>query len=147
MSPIGEKLSVFFVVPGRPVPAQRMTRYTKNISPKAKRSLEYQKLVAICAMAARVPQFTGPVKLTCRFFFADRRHGDLSNYVKAIEDGLQYGGVLRNDRQVLRYGEGTGIYYGPEERAEVWIEEVEGLGADSKRILGPCGLQGRGLLC
>lgn len=125
MSPTAERLSFFFVIPGRPIPAQRMTRQSKNLSPRAKRSLAYQKLVALAAWSARVPEFVGPVKLTCRFFFADRKHGDLSNCVKAVEDGLQYGGILKNDRQVLRYGEGTGIYYGPEERAEVWIEEVE----------------------
>lgn len=124
MSRTGEKLAVAFVVPGRPVPAQRMTRYS-TWQTRAKRSLEYQKWVAYCALAAQVPQFTGPVQLTCRFFFRNGQHGDLSNLVKAVEDGLQFGGVLRNDRQVMRYGEGTGIYYGPEERAEIEIEEVE----------------------
>ncbi len=118
-------MRAFFVVPGRPVPAQRMTQKSKFASPRARLSLEYQKLVALCALAAKAPKFTGPVQLTCRFFFKSRQHGDLSNLVKAIEDGLQYGGVIKNDRQVLRYGEGTGIYYDSEERAEVWIEEVE----------------------
>ncbi len=124
MSRTGERLRGSFVVPGRPVPAQRMTRYGKWRE-RAKKSLEYQKLVALTAWAAQVPQFTGPVKLTCRFFFRNGQHGDLSNLVKSIEDGLQYGGILVNDRQVIRYGEGTGIYFGPEERAEVWIEEVD----------------------
>jgi len=121
MSPTGER--VFFVVPGRPVPACRMTQRSKFYE-RAKRALEYQELVALCARAAHAPAFSGQVRLTCRFFFRDRTHGDLSNLVKAIEDGLQYGGVLRNDRQVIRYGAGTGIYYGPEERAEVIVEEV-----------------------
>ncbi|MEN3010301.1 MAG: RusA family crossover junction endodeoxyribonuclease [Candidatus Bipolaricaulaceae bacterium] len=112
------------VVPGRAVPAQRMTQRSKQADPKAKRALEYQRLVALCAWRARAPQFTGPVRLTCRFWFKNHRHGDLSNLIKAIEDGLQYAGVLQNDRQVVRYGAGTGIYYGPEERAEVIIEEV-----------------------
>lgn len=127
---------VFFVVPGRPVPAQRMTQRGKFL-PKAKRALEYQKLVALCAWRAKAPQFSGWVRLTCRFWFRNARHGDLSNLIKAIEDGLQYAGVLRNDRQVVRYGAGTGIYYGPEERAEVVVEEVRhGVGLEPKPSMG-----------
>jgi len=121
MSPTGER--VFFVVPGRPVPACRMTQRSKFYE-RAKRALEYQELVALCARAAHAPVFSGPVRLTCRFWFKTCHHGDLSNLVKAVEDGLQFAGVLRNDRQVIRYGAGTGIYYGPEERAEVIVEEV-----------------------
>lgn len=124
MSPTNER-HVAFVVPGRAVPAQRMTQRSKFASDRAKRALEFQKFVALCAWAAKVPQFSGPVELTCRFFFRDSRHGDLSNLVKAIEDGLQYAGALRNDKQVLRYGAGTGIYYGPEERTEVELREVD----------------------
>lgn len=123
MSPTSE-LRVRFVVPGRPVPAQRMTQRSKFASSRAKRALQFQKYVALCAWAAKVPQFQGAVELTCRFFFRDGRHGDLSNLIKAVEDGLQYAGVLRNDRQVVRYGPGTGIYYGPEEKVEIEIGEV-----------------------
>jgi Holliday junction resolvase RusA-like endonuclease len=64
------------------------------------------------------------VELTCRFFFRDGRHGDLSNLIKAVEDGLQFGGVIKNDRQVIRYGPGTGIYYSEEERTEVRVREL-----------------------
>jgi len=111
-------------IPGHAVPAQRMTRKSKW-SKRARKSLDYQEQVAQEAMVAGIPKFRGPVKLTMRFYFANRIHGDLSNLVKAIEDGLQYRGVVENDKQVLRYGEGTGIYYDATERAEVEIEEVE----------------------
>lgn len=111
-----------FTVPGRAVPAQRMTQGTKW-SKRARKSLEYQERVAWAAKAARVPRVTGPVRLTVRFYFRNRRHGDLSNLIKAIEDGLQYGRILENDKQILWYGENTGIYYDDEERAEVEIEE------------------------
>jgi hypothetical protein len=40
-----------------------------------------------------------------------RKAWRLSNLIKAVEDGLQFGGVIENDRQVIRYGPGTGIYY------------------------------------
>jgi len=123
---------LFFVVPGRPVPAARMTQRSKFASARAKRALAYQELVAWCARAAAAPlasrpaalPFTGPVELTCRFFFRDGRHGDLSNLIKAIEDGLQFGGIIENDRQVIRYGAGTGIYFAEEERAEVRLRPI-----------------------
>lgn len=114
------------IVPGRPVPAQRMTRRSKWTK-RAKKSLEYQETVAWWARVAKLPRIEGLVVLTARFYIYGKNHGDLSNYVKAIEDGLQYAGVLPNDRQVVRYGEGTGIYFTDArslERAEVEIEEV-----------------------
>jgi len=121
-----------FVVSGRPVPAARMTQRSKFASARAKRALAYQELVAWCARAAAAPlasrpaalPFTGPVELTCRFFFRDGRHGDLTNLIKAIEDGLVYGGLIANDKQILRYGAGTGIYFAEEERAEVRLRPI-----------------------
>ena len=115
-----------FVVPGRPVPAARMTQRSKFACARARKSLEYQEFVAWCARAAAkaAPAFLGPVELTCRFFFRDGRHGDLSNLIKAIEDGLQFGGIIENDRQVIRYGAGTGIYFAEEERAEVRLRPI-----------------------
>ncbi len=123
-----------FWVPGRPVPAQRMTKGTKWTQ-RAQKSLEYQRLVAVAARAAGLPTILGPVQLTCRFFFRDGRHGDLSNLVKSVEDGLQYAGVLLNDRQVMRYGQGTGIYRDKNERAEVILEVLyEGHRARQQRV-------------
>ena len=127
MSPTKSELC--FVVPGRPIPAARMTQRSKFASARAKRALEFQQFVAWCARAAAAGPaalpFRGPVELTCRFFFRDGRHGDLSNLVKAIEDGLQYGGVIENDRQVVRYGAGTGIYFDEKERTEVSVRELK----------------------
>jgi len=33
--------------------------------------------------------------------------------------------VIENDRQVIRYGPGTGIYYDSEERTEVRVRELK----------------------
>ena len=127
MSPTKSELC--FVVPGRPIPAARMTQRSKFASARAKRALEFQQFVAWCARAAAASPaalpLRGPVELTCRFFFRDGRHGDLSNLVKAVEDGLQYGGVIENDRQVVRYGAGTGIYFADEERTEVRLRPID----------------------
>jgi len=120
------KNELAFVVPGRAVPAARMTQRSKFACARARKSLKYQEFIAWCARAEAKgrPPFSGPVELTCRFFFRDARHGDLSNLIKAIEDGLQFGGITQNDRQVIRYGPGTGIYYASEERTEVRVREL-----------------------
>jgi Holliday junction resolvase RusA-like endonuclease len=123
------KNELAFVVPGRAIPAARMTQRSKFACARARKSLEFQEFVAWCARAAAARPaalpFRGPVELTCRFFFRDGRHGDLSNLIKAVEDGLQFGGVIENDRQVIRYGPGTGIYYAEEERTEVRVRELK----------------------
>lgn len=113
-----------FTVPGRPVPKARMTRNTKW-TPRAKRSLEYQELVAWCARAANIPTFTGDVMLTVRICQKSRGQADLSNLIKGIEDGIQYAGIVKNDRQIIRYGPGTGFWLGwKEEQVIVEIREV-----------------------
>ena len=119
-------MQVDITIPGRPVPAQRMTQKTKWTR-RSRRSLEYQKQIAWeYKVVAKALKLEGPLKLTAKFFFRDKRHGDLSNLIKAVEDGLQYGQAFNNDKQIIRYGEGTGIYYDDEERAEIIIEELEG---------------------
>ena len=110
-----------FTVPGRPVPKVRMTQKSKW-SPRAKRCLEYQEKVAWCAKQAKIPTFTGDVELTVRICRGSRGTGDLDNIVKSCTDGLQYAGVIKNDRQVLRYGVGTGFHLGWQNGEQVIVE-------------------------
>jgi len=113
-----------FIIPGKPVPKARTTQKSKW-SPRAKRSLAYQDKVGWCAKAAKLPQISGDVELTIKICQGSRGQADLSNIIKAIEDGLQYAGVLENDRQVLRYGMGTGFWLGwKEEQVIVELREV-----------------------
>lgn len=107
------------IVPGRPVPKKVTTYKAKWADPRAQESLAYQDMVAWTARAARIPLLAGPAGLTLRVFVKDDRRGDLKNYTAAIEDGLVFGGCLENDRQILRYGPGSGIYYDTTERAEI----------------------------
>lgn len=115
-----------FTVPGRPVPKVRMTQNSKW-SPRAKRCLAYQEVVAWHAKAAKIPQLTGDIELTVRICRGSRGVGDLDNIVKSIQDGLQHSGVIKNDRQVLRYGVGTGFHLGWQNGEQVIVEirEVE----------------------
>ncbi len=114
-----------FTVPGKPVPKARVTQKSKW-TPRAKRSLAYQEYVGWCAKAAKLPQISGDVLLTVKICQGSRGAADLSNVIKAVEDGLQYAGVLENDRQVLRYGSGTGFWLGwKEEKVMVEVRMVE----------------------
>lgn len=105
------------------LPKFRMTQRSKW-SKRARKCLDYQKQIAweFKAVAGKI-KFEGDLKLTCNFWFKNKVHGDLSNLIKAIEDGLEYSGVFENDKQIKRYGE-SGIYYG-EEKIEILLEEVE----------------------
>ena len=107
-----------FTVPGRPVPAQRMTRKGKW-NERSRRSLDYQAQVAWEAKAARVQGLKGALTVSIDFYFADKRHGDIDNHIKAILDGLQYGRAFENDKQIMRVE--AEIFYDDEERAEICI--------------------------
>lgn len=113
---------VRFVVPGRPIPANRMTRRSKW-SPRARRGLDYQEAVAWAARQAYSGQLHGRLQLSAIFVFDNRRHGDLSNLIKAIEDGIQYAGVVANDRQITRYRD-CEIVYGRDPRVEVELRSI-----------------------
>ncbi|MBY6277894.1 RusA family crossover junction endodeoxyribonuclease [Symbiobacterium thermophilum] len=120
------------VIPGRPVPAQRMTQRSKW-SPRSQRSLAYQRLVAQVALAARLPRplpweyvdvlvwvFLRPTKAGK----LPGSRGDWDNYGKAVCDGLQYAGVLRNDRDVTDGATKVRPALDGEERAEVILREA-----------------------
>lgn len=119
-------------IPGRPVPAARMTQRGKWVKRQAQRYLGYRGQVAWTAKGARLPTLEGLVEMTIRIYLAGKngalpgRRGDLDNYCKAIKDGLQAGGVFPNDKQVVRYGTGTGIYpcEPGNERVEVELWEL-----------------------
>lgn len=114
-----------FTIPGKPVPKVRMTRYSKWTD-RAKAILSYQEYVAWCANAAKIPTYTGDVILTVKICLGSRGRADLSNLIKAIEDGLEYGGVVVNDKQIIGYGAGTGFSLGwKEPQVMVTIEEAK----------------------
>lgn len=120
------------VIPGRPVPAQRMTQRTKWTA-RSRRSLDYQGLVAQAALAARLPR---PlpweyVRLEAAVYLRPTRtgrlpgnRGDADNYLKALADGLQYAGVLGDDKSVIEESIRIRPALDGEERAVVILREA-----------------------
>jgi Holliday junction resolvase RusA-like endonuclease len=110
---------------------------------RVRNTLAYQELIAWQvkqALMKGAKAVEGYAKLTLKIFFAPdakgklpEDRGDLDNLEKSIVDGLQYGGAFvpkkgckkGNDKAVIRYGEGTGIYLGVEDRIELTLEPIE----------------------
>lgn len=93
-----------FTIPGPPVPAER-PRVGANgghtITPR--RTVAYQQLVALSAVAGGLRRIEGAVSLHLRMWFSDKRRRDVSNVLKSVEDGLVRGGILPGDHwQILR---------------------------------------------
>lgn len=103
--------------------------------------MSYQQDVAKCCLGQkRVGGYA--VKATYMFFITPDKKGglpakraDLDNYIKAAQDGLQYGGIFLpksnkaekgDDKCVVMYGEGTGVYPAKEgqERTVITLEEL-----------------------
>lgn len=110
---------------------------------RVRNTLVYQELIAWHvkqALMKGAKAVEGYAKLTVKVFFApDKKgklpedRGDLDNLLKSITDGLQYGGAFApkkgckkgNDKAVVRFGDGTGIYIGKEDYVEITLEELE----------------------
>ena len=126
-----------FTIPGRPVPAVRMTqneaklmRYGRHPTNKSlqqkydriKRYLDYKDTVAWTAKGSRVPFYESTVRIEIDIY-TNGVVGDWDNYGKSICDALQ-DVVYKNDRQVK--GGRVDIHPCPKgkERAEIEITEL-----------------------
>lgn len=121
---------ITLTVPGRPVPAQRMTQKTKWTE-RAQRSLAYQQLVATAALTIRPRPLSWKfVGVDITVYLSDRGglpgvRGDWDNYGKAICDGLQHARVVANDKCIIDGAVHVRPCSSPaEERAEVILREV-----------------------
>ena len=114
------------VVPGRPVPAARMTRRGKWVSRQAQRYLAYKEEVAWAAREVIEEPLEGPVGVRIDVFIAGGKQGDADNYGKSILDSCNMI-AYRDDRQVMdcrivkhRVKRGT------EQRAEILLWPLDG---------------------
>lgn len=102
-----EKVKKFFCIeiPGRPVPAVRMTRRGKHIKLNAQKYIAYKNEVAWRARSwlAKQQDFKEPLKgkisVYITVYICGSREGDWDNYAKTICDGLN-GVCWIDDRQI-----------------------------------------------
>lgn len=118
-----------FTIPGRPVPAVRMTQRGKFVRKYAGRYLAYKNQVGWAAKAAGVqpiPKGTEvEVKIKVYMRRTPGRQPDLDNIQKGILDGLN-GFGYEDDRQITRLTiEKNTVQTEDEERAEITIQEAE----------------------
>jgi Holliday junction resolvase RusA-like endonuclease len=101
-----------------------MTQKSKFADPAAKKYLSYKDLVGWTAKAKIKAPSMGRLAVTVVLYFHKGQTGDIDNYVKSILDGCNKI-AWQDDRQVVEIHayRHQGNY---DERAEVWIEEVEG---------------------
>jgi len=93
---------ITFTVPGRPVPAVRMTQRGKWVKPNAQRYLSYKDQIgweARAVMGRREP-LAGPVGVEVTAVISGGRPGDVDNIAKSILDGCN-GVIWDDDRQVV----------------------------------------------
>ena len=124
-------------IPGRAVPKERMTTKQMRCAKggvqgkkfdRIRSCLNYQEYIAWSIVGLK--KYSGLLRMTARIYLSPNKkgelpgvRGDLDNYIKSIKDGLQYGNLFDNDKQIIRYGEGTGIYTDTNERVEIEIWE------------------------
>lgn len=115
---------VKITIPGRPVPAVRMTQRGKYVKGRAQKYLNYKDKVGWVAKAAGIKPIHGQVCINITIYLSGGVHGDWDNYGKAICDGLN-GIAYDDDRQIIdaRVRKVLGVRQ-DEERVEVEIWEV-----------------------
>lgn len=117
-----------FTVPGRAVPAVRMTRRGMFVRRQAQRYLEYKEKVAWVARQHKVKKIDGPVSIEIVVYLHKGRQGDVDNYAKAITDSLN-GIAYEDDVQVKRLLVEKRECEKDEERTEVIINSLEVMGS------------------
>lgn len=114
-------------IPGRPVPAVRMTQRSKFVSKQAQRYLAYKNHIGWIAKAERVNRIDGAVEVSAVAYLHGLREPDADNLAKAFLDALN-GIAWADDRQVRKLTiEKVKVDTAKEERAEITIQEVDTL--------------------
>jgi len=83
-----------------PVPKVRMTGKSKW-SDRARKCLNWQKQIGYTAVLMKVKKFKkSNIGFAQLHFYRFGRECDIDNLQKSFYDGLQYGGVFDNDKQI-----------------------------------------------
>lgn len=119
---------VCIIVPGRPVPKARPRLAVRGRTAYVytpPETVAYQEFVRMCALTRFRKPIEGPVGMRIALYFAGKRTPDLTNVVKAIEDGMT-GVAYMDDGQVkCLIAEMKQVESRSEERAEVEVWELE----------------------
>lgn len=118
-------MSLAFTVPGRPVPAVRMTTKSMHVNKYAKRYLDYKQQVSWVARSHMQEKPTDkPVGVNIAFYLHGGRIGDIDNLYKGVTDALNKI-VYEDDRQIKRMGAKILKCEKNKQRAEVEVFELE----------------------
>lgn len=116
---------ITLTIPGHAKPSVRITARSKW-TPQAKAYLAWQNTVATCCMTIRPrPVPWNGIRMTFDFYVYGKRHGDLTNLTKSTEDGLQYGGLIANDKAVREIHARLFSCPPADERVEVTLDEFK----------------------
>ena len=83
-----------------PVPKERPRLGANNNWYTPKKTKDYETLIAW--QAKHLPRYQGPVCLNVTFYCSPNSKSDLDNLIKSCLDGLQKGGALVDDLQVVQ---------------------------------------------
>lgn len=115
---------IAFTVPGRPMPAVRMTQKSMYVNKYAKRYLAYKRQVGwIAKAAAKGRPSENPIGVNLQLYIHGGNHGDIDNYAKSITDALNKI-AYKDDKQIVVMNLRKHKCGKDEERAEVEVYEV-----------------------
>ena len=114
-----------FVIPGKPIPAVRMTQKSMHVNKLAKRYLAYKRQVGWIARSHMQKEPTDkPVLVNITFYIHGNRRGDLDNLFKGATDSLNKI-VYKDDKQIRQMKSRIAICEKGEERTEIQIYELD----------------------
>lgn len=114
--------SYTFVVPGHPVPKGR-PRIGRGHTYTPKRTHDYEQLVMVEALKARVRPIAGNLCMVIEFYLSRPDCCDIDNLAKSILDALN-GTAYKDDRQVITLVLHKMVCKKDDERAEIALTEL-----------------------
>lgn len=115
---------ISFTVPGRCIPAVRMTQRSKYTK-QAKRYLQYKQSVAMIArFKYKNPPIKDKVHVRLKIYLSGGNQGDIDNYFKSVTDSLNKI-IYEDDRQIAKADIDKIECEKDDERVEVEVYQFE----------------------